>query len=207
MSLLRIDGCGALAGGCRAAPPRPARASAAKFASPSSAMINRAAHQRGAAQAGENRAGEPLNGDAAAIDRSGLSRRPSAMEVRCRNRSAQRLVANDLDRAVCPDPSALSPPLTAATRLRRSPPQRPQPLRQQTRIAPLARSFAGCVNALARCYVIRTVTTGLSPMRTTREECGTSAARARLRSAAPATALSTARSCGRILRLSVLTRL
>jgi len=45
------------------------------------------------------------------------------MEDRCRNQSAQRLVANDLDRAVCPDPSALSP--TPLPRLRRGPPQVP----------------------------------------------------------------------------------
>jgi len=48
------------------------------------------------------------------------------MGDRCRNRSARRLVANDLDRAVCPDPSALSPTALPWRALRRGPPQLPQ---------------------------------------------------------------------------------
>jgi hypothetical protein len=69
------------------------------------------------------------------------------MEVRCRNRSAQRLVANDLDRAVCPDPSALSPtPLGRDARLRRGPPQVPNQCTERS-IA-LASRF-GCASVIA----------------------------------------------------------
>ena len=99
---------------------------AAKLASPSSAMINGAAHQRGAAQAGQDRAGKPLDGDAAAVDEAGRRAVDRAMAARCRDRSALTLPANDLDRAVCLDPSALSPPLTARAS-RGSPTRSPRP--------------------------------------------------------------------------------
>ena len=127
------------------------------------------------------------------------------MEDRCRNRSAQRLVANDLDRAVCPDPSALSPkPLP---RLRRGPPQVPNacPTQRAKRLAHRCRKRQ---DACPQRYVIRIVSTGLSPDGTTREECGTSAAWVCARGGAGQAALrqSTGAKLRRILRLSVLTR-
>src|SRR5689334_4644272 len=97
------------------------------------------------------------------------------MEDRCRNRSAQRLVANDLDRAVCPDPSALSPTPLAVARLRRGPPQIPV-LTATERVSRWRASLEAPARLFAQRYLIRTATTGLSPNGTTREECGASAA-------------------------------
>ena len=163
-----------------------------------------AAHQRGAAQAGQDRAGEPLNGDAAAIDQS--DRRAVHQQWR--------FVA-EIDRlsgwsqTIWIAPSALI--------------QAPCPLHRRDAVAPrshpkspataqqnadrtLARQLPAAPARLPTRYVIRTVTTGLSPDGTTREECGTSAARAAARrSGAGAGAVHSAK-LRRILRLSVLTR-
>src|ERR1041385_9524149 len=97
------------------------------------------------------------------------------MGDRCRNQSAPRLVANDLDRAVCPDPSALSPTPLRWRGCAAVHPKSPNACSTQyvTRWRHRSRKRQ---DACPQRYVIRTVTTGLSPDGTTREECGASTA-------------------------------
>ena len=168
-----------------------------------------AAHQRGAAQAGQDRAGEPLDGDAAAVDQAGRRaidqqwRFVAEIDRLCGCSQTIWIAPSALIQAPCP---LRSPPRM----MRGGPTPSPQGSSQRHATSTMPRQLPARQRDCAELPLIRTVTTGLSPMRTTREECGASAARGpaqRRRRGRVAPPPSTARTCGEICELSVLTRL
>ncbi len=113
LSVLRADLRGALVAGERAAQRGFRRAPERRRNSPRrrATTIDGAAHQGCAAKAGQDRAGEPLNGNAAAIDDAEVAPSTSNGGSLPRSIGSDGQPAADLDRAVCLDPSDLSPSL------------------------------------------------------------------------------------------------